>query len=59
MVATNVGFTPSIEDSAAYLAGWLKALRNDKRFIISAASKAQAAANFIHERATASKVEAA
>jgi antirestriction protein ArdC len=33
--------------TAAYLANWLQALRNDKRLIISAASQAQKAANHI------------
>jgi antirestriction protein ArdC len=33
--------------TAGYLANWLQALRNDKRLIISAASQAQKAANYI------------
>ncbi len=38
----------TIENSAAYLAGWLKAIKNsDKNFILSAASKAQYAAEYI------------
>lgn len=59
MVAANVGFVPDIENSAAYLASWLAALKNDKRFIISAASKAQAAANYIHQRAQVTPQEEA
>ena len=58
-MAANAGFTPDIDDSAAYLQSWLKALKSDKRFIISAASKAQAAANYLHDRATAQQAEAA
>ena len=36
-------------DHAAYVASWLKVLRNDKRAIFTAASKAQAAADWMHE----------
>lgn len=39
------------EDHASYLDSWLKVLKADKRAIFTAASKAQAAADFIHERA--------
>jgi antirestriction protein ArdC len=35
-------------DHAAYIAGWLRVLRNDERAIFTAASKAQAAADFLH-----------
>lgn len=53
-----------IENSAAYIAGWLKKLRDDKRLVVHAAAAAQKAADFIlgrrsseaeiAERATAS-----
>jgi antirestriction protein ArdC len=36
------------EDHAAYIASWLKALKNDKRAIFSAASHAQRAADFLN-----------
>jgi len=37
-----------IENSASYIAGWLKAIKNsDKSFVLSAASKAQYAAEYI------------
>lgn len=36
------------EDHAAYLAGWLKALKNDKRLIFKAAGHAQRAADYLH-----------
>ena len=40
--------TPSsFQNSAAYIAGWLKALKDDKRLIISAAGKAEKAVHFI------------
>ena len=36
-------------DHAAYLAGWLKVLEDDKKAIFTAASKAQAASDWMHE----------
>ena len=36
------------EDHAAYIASWLKVLKNDKRAIFTAASKAQAAVDYMH-----------
>ncbi len=36
------------EDHAAYLAAWLEVLRDDKRFVFSAAAHAQRAADFLH-----------
>jgi antirestriction protein ArdC len=35
-------------DHAAYIASWLKVLRNDKRAVFTAASHAQRAADFLH-----------
>ena len=37
----------SFRNSAAYIQNWLSVLRNDKRFIISAADKAEKAVNLI------------
>ncbi|MBR6705244.1 MAG: hypothetical protein IKI84_01005 [Clostridia bacterium] len=37
----------SFHNSAAYVANWLTALKNDKRLIVSAASKAQKAVDLI------------
>jgi len=37
-------------DHAAYVASWLKVLRNDKRTIFTAAAKAQAAADWMHAK---------
>ena len=37
----------SFHNSAAYVQNWLTALKNDKRFIVSAAGKAEKAVNFI------------
>jgi len=36
------------EDHAAYVASWLEVLRDDKRFIFSAAAHAQRAVDFLH-----------
>ncbi|WP_426025055.1 ArdC family protein [Brevundimonas sp. TSRC1-1] len=36
------------EDHASYLASWLQVLRNDKRFIVSAAAHAQRAVDHLH-----------
>ncbi len=35
-------------DHAAYIASWLQVLKNDNRAIFTAASKAQAAADWMH-----------
>jgi antirestriction protein ArdC len=40
------------EDHAAYVADWLKVLKGDKRAIFTAASAAQAATDYLRERAT-------
>ena len=37
----------SFHNSAAYIQNWLTALKNDKRFIVSAAGKAEKAVNYI------------
>lgn len=37
----------TIDDSAAYIENWLTVLKNDKKFVIEAAGKAQKAVNYI------------
>lgn len=37
----------AFENSVAYLQGWLKALKNDKKLIVAAAARAEAAVNYI------------
>jgi antirestriction protein ArdC len=37
----------TIENSAAYIQGWLKVLKNDKKLLVHAAAQAQRAADFI------------
>jgi antirestriction protein ArdC len=48
-LCADLGITPEIrEDHAAYIATWLKVLKDDKRLIFSAASHAQRAADYLH-----------
>ena len=37
-------------DHASYIASWLKALKDDRRFIFTAAAHAQRAVDFLHQR---------
>lgn len=46
----QLGITPQpTPNHAKYLNGWLKALKNDKKFIIQASSKAEKAVNYLNE----------
>jgi antirestriction protein ArdC len=47
MIADASGVPLSLANSAAYIDGWLRALKADKRMIVSAASQAHKAADFI------------
>ena len=40
----------SVQNSSAYICGWLKALQNDRRLIVQAAGQAEKAVNFILNR---------
>jgi antirestriction protein ArdC len=47
-LCAELGITPETrEDHAAYIASWLKALQDDKRFIFSAAAHAQRAVDYL------------
>jgi antirestriction protein ArdC len=47
-LCADLGITPEIrDDHAAYLASWLTVLKNDTRLIVSAASHAQRAADYL------------
>ncbi|QFT92074.1 DNA primase TraC [Roseovarius sp. THAF9] len=46
----KLGRAPDLDQSAAYVESWLKALRNDKKFIFRATSDAQKASDFLIER---------
>ena len=49
MLCTSTGVTPAPrEDHALYIQNWLKALKNDKKFIFAASSQAQKAADYLH-----------
>ncbi len=48
-LCADLGITPEPRpDHAAYLASWLKVLKDDKRCIVSAAAHASRAADFLH-----------
>jgi antirestriction protein ArdC len=47
------------DNTAAYLASWLAVLKNDKRAIITAAAKAQAAADYLHQLQSSSRANEA
>lgn len=48
-LSADLDLTPEPrEDHAAYIASWLKVLKNDKRAIVTATSYAQHAADFLN-----------
>ena len=48
-ICADLEITPEPrEDHAAYIASWLKALKNDKKAVFTAASHAQRAADYLH-----------
>src|ERR1700683_5397960 len=48
-LSADLDLTPEVrEDHAAYIASWIKVLKDDKRALFSAASHAQRAADFLH-----------
>jgi len=51
MVCAHLGLVPDFEQSAAYVESWLRALKDDKRLIFTAASEAQKAYDLITQRA--------
>jgi antirestriction protein ArdC len=54
----DLGLAPEPRpDHAAYIATWLKVLREDKRAIFTAASKAQQAADWMHAQQPAAEME--
>ncbi|WP_108838292.1 ArdC family protein [Tateyamaria sp. Alg231-49] len=58
-LGAQIGVAPEFDQSAAYVEGWLKALKEDKRAIFRAASEAQKAADFVLHAAGQSKEVAA
>lgn len=55
-LCAEFGFDNAHDNQAAYLAGWLKLLKEDKRAIFTAASKAQKAADYLRGLAVAEPV---
>jgi antirestriction protein ArdC len=49
-VCGEVGIEPRVDAHAAYVAGWLKALKNDTKLVVQAASQAAKAADWILDR---------
>lgn len=47
MIGAHAGIEPRHDQNAAYVASWLKALRGDKKMLISTAGRAQRAADYI------------
>ena len=46
-ISHNVGITSTVDNSASYIAGWIRNIKKDKTIIVNAASKGQKAANYI------------
>jgi len=46
-LCSHAGIDNTLDNSAAYIAGWSRALRSDKRLVITAASQGQKAADYI------------
>ncbi len=48
----------TIDNSAAYIQGWLKKLKSDKKFIVQASGLAQRAVDYIleHQKNTLNKI---
>ncbi len=50
-LCAEVGITAAvIENQAAYVAGWLKKLRDDRKLLVHAAAQVQPAADFVLNR---------
>ena len=50
-LCAEAGISPAVlENQAAYIAGWLKKLRDDRKLVVHAAAQAQKAADFILNR---------
>lgn len=54
-----VGGAPDLDNSAAYIGSWLRALKDDKKFIFKAAAAAQRAADYLMDAAAAADTAAA
>lgn len=54
----ETGIEQTIENSAAYIAGWSRKLRADKKLVIQAASQGQRAADYILDGQAAQQLAA-
>ena len=53
-LCADLGITPEVrEDHAAYVAAWLRVLKDDKRAVFTAAALAQKAVDYLHSRQAA------
>ncbi len=50
MLCAQIGVEPEFDQSAAYVEGWLEAMKEDSRAIFRAASEAQKAVDYIMDR---------
>ncbi len=50
-LAAEIGGVPDLENSAAYVASWLTALKGDRKFVLKAASEASVAVGWALKRA--------
>jgi antirestriction protein ArdC len=59
-LSADLDLTPEVrDDHVAYIASWIKVLKDDKRAIFSAASHAQRAADYLHGLQQSASAEAA
>ncbi|WP_267895728.1 zincin-like metallopeptidase domain-containing protein [Loktanella sp. Alg231-35] len=54
-LGVQLGVAPQFDQSAAYIEGWLNALKADKDVIFKAAAEAQKAVDYINNRTTQEK----
>lgn len=57
ILSVKLGIEPDFDQSAAYVEGWLEALKSDKALIFKAASEAQKAVDFIEDAARSASEE--
>jgi antirestriction protein ArdC len=56
-LTAEAGLTVEDEQSAAYIDGWLEALRSDRRLVVQAAAAAQKAVDLILNRRTGEQLK--
>ncbi|MBN2776143.1 MAG: DNA primase, partial [Bacteroidales bacterium] len=53
-----LGYESRITDNVTYIDNWLQVMKDDKKFVVSAASQAQAAADYILQAANMKEIAA-